>query len=374
MGWSNLNYYRLQGSITSGITLDVANSKAGSAPSGYLTYDDVNYGSTTYAIGAWFYGEYASSITNNRIVLHFTGDSSRVDLVYSGSYDGISYDAWSYLNQTTGSNTFYIDYPYFKLKGIFDNTLWSDVDGFYISAIELYYKVFQKGTTITAFQMNDNFRYVGSIDLMPLGSTTLIPTSGVYDLGSDVYRWRNISIEDFTAATVEINANSFYKIAEYVLSAPVTSIEFSGLSGDSDNLYKIIGTFYVQTQTAGLTSRVLCILNGVSSVSYFSTEMLTGTSGSFSYSDNTTTAASISRAYHGTLFETTFFSKTNSNRDGLTRFTNYARNASTTSAPTGGISSFIYFNTGTAISSIKLYLTTGNTTISSGKISLYALR
>jgi hypothetical protein len=371
MSWSNLTYYRLQGSITSGITLDVANSKAGSAPSGYLTYDDVNYGSTTYAIGAYFYGEYTSSITNNQIRLNFTGSASRVDILYSGSYDGLTYEAWRYLVPSTGANTFYIDFPYFKIKGLFNNNLWSDHDGFYISSVNPYYKIFQKGATISASHMNDNFKYIGSEDFLPNGAVELSHTTGIYDLGSDIYRWKTVHAENFTAASVEINSNTFVKLSEYSISTPATSFEFSGLNGDNDKLYRITGTIILGNYS--VASRLVCIVNGVSAASYLGMELIFNTAGAYNYTDNTFTSMPIARSDHSTFFDMYFYSKTGNIRSGYSKHTTtdfglgalYSR---------GGICQFAYTNNTSTITSLKIYSTGANPTITSGKISLYALR
>jgi hypothetical protein len=372
MSWSNLNYYRLQGSITSGITLDSANPKAGSAPSGYLTYDDANYGSTTYAIGAYFHGEYTSSITNNQIRLNFTGSASRVNILYSGSYDGLTYEAWRHLIPSTGANTFYIDFPYFKIKGIFDNNLWSDPDGFYISAVNPYYKIFQKGTTISADHMNDNFKYVGANDFRPLGDTTLVPTTGAYDLGSDVYRWKNVYALDITATTVEVGGYTLYNIANYTITSPVSSIEFTGLNGDVDAAYKICGTLNFNTQS--ITTRLLGIVNGISSSSYISIEMIYSTAGAYSHSDNTFTAMAIARAHFSVFFEAFFYPQTGAIRSGYSQYTKTDQSTPAPLSAQGGFSSFSYANNVTTITSLKIYASGGNPTITSGKISLYALR
>ena len=369
MSWSSLNYYRLDGTITSGITLDVNNPKTGTAPSGYLTYDDVNYDSTTYAFGAYFFGQYASSITNNRVTIPVTGIASHFTARYAGSPTGTVFNSWVTFPISSGDNNVNIDYKYFRIEIKIDNNLWSDADGFYVSTVLPYYKVFQKYTIISSDEMNGNFSYIANGDLIPHGGINLDPTTSIYDLGSDIYKWKTIYAENVTASSVTVDGDTFIKISETIITSSAISIEFSGLNGDVDNIYVLAGqlTFAGYSTTTGIVNM---IINGDSSAAYGGTEAIFDGVDAYN-NDNGTgkTSVVITRQKNVADFNFTMFAKTGIARHGFGKGT-----SADASSAVHYMNAFFWSSTSDTITSIKLYTSVDAMTITSGKISLYALR
>jgi len=105
------------------------------------------------------------------------------------------------------------------------------------------FTVLQKNTTITATEVNDNFYHIACGDLIPRGGTSLGATTGVYNLGSDMYRWDVVHANNIYATnmTVDYVNNSRCLIDSYEISGKntaTTRISFS-LNGDAYDFLEI---------------------------------------------------------------------------------------------------------------------------------------
>lgn len=100
------------------------------------------------------------------------------------------------------------------------------------------YILLEKGHTVSADDVQGNFNHVGQGDLIPRGGNLLEPTTGVYDLGSNAYRWDQgyVNTVNLGSGTVQRCMNM---IAEVTLTATASSIEFTGLNGEVDVVYEI---------------------------------------------------------------------------------------------------------------------------------------
>ncbi|MCP4648900.1 MAG: hypothetical protein GY853_02300 [PVC group bacterium] len=100
------------------------------------------------------------------------------------------------------------------------------------------FTAFSYETTIAASEMNDNFIHVAQGNLFPRGGSVLEETNGVYDLGSDSYRWLNTKFNN-----VHLSGDlddCWNLIADVILSATASSVEITELNGDVDEIYWII--------------------------------------------------------------------------------------------------------------------------------------
>ena len=102
------------------------------------------------------------------------------------------------------------------------------------------YTLLEKGHTVSAIDFDGNFKHVGQGDLLPRGGTLLETTDGAYDLGSDTYKWNNVHVQNLEIQSGGEVQNCMNLIAETTLTATASSIEFTGLNGESDEIYEII--------------------------------------------------------------------------------------------------------------------------------------
>jgi hypothetical protein len=127
-----------------------------------------------------------------------------------------------------------------------------------------YVKV-QQYNTMSSSEMNANFQYIGSGTKLPAQNQDLENTNGSLNLGSSTYRWNTLYADNSNfSGTV---SNTWTRIASTTLDSESTSIEFSGLNGDTDIMYKLIA--YVTGQgmsVASIENKI--VLNQDSSSSY----------------------------------------------------------------------------------------------------------
>ncbi len=98
------------------------------------------------------------------------------------------------------------------------------------------YTIITKGTTISAEELNNNFDFLGAGDLMPrTGNSLTADVAGTSNLGDDSYRFKTVYCNDIDM-TGEFS-KAFNLIAEETVDGTVTTISFSGLSGDTDEVY-----------------------------------------------------------------------------------------------------------------------------------------
>ena len=102
------------------------------------------------------------------------------------------------------------------------------------------YTLLEKGHTVSATDFDNNFKHVGQGDLLPRGGTLLETTDGAYDLGSDSYKWNNVHVQNLEIQSGGEVQHCMNLIAETTLTATASSIEFTGLNGETDEIYEII--------------------------------------------------------------------------------------------------------------------------------------
>ena len=101
------------------------------------------------------------------------------------------------------------------------------------------FSIFYPETTVSAADMNANFQHIGAGNWLPLGGTLLEATTGVCDLGSLSYPWKNVFVHTLNVSGYS-NTNNWNMISSVTLSSTATSVEFTGLSGD---VLRITGNF-----------------------------------------------------------------------------------------------------------------------------------
>lgn len=102
------------------------------------------------------------------------------------------------------------------------------------------YILLEKGHTVSAADFDNNFKHVGQGHLLPHGGTLLEETTGVYDLGSNDYRWNNVHVQNLEIQSGGEVQRCMNLIAETTLTATASSIEFTGFNGETDEIYEII--------------------------------------------------------------------------------------------------------------------------------------
>lgn len=89
------------------------------------------------------------------------------------------------------------------------------------------FTIFQKDYYIDASEMSDNFFHIAQGDLLPRGGTSLTPTTGVNDLGSEDYYWRELFVN---SATGDIGC--IRSLTDVEVTAGTVRVEITGLNGD----------------------------------------------------------------------------------------------------------------------------------------------
>ena len=94
---------------------------------------------------------------------------------------------------------------------------------------------------------------------------TLTAADLTYDIGSSTYRWSDIHIQNLDIASEGRVENAWNLIAEYTATDSITSVEFTGLDGDTDEIYHIVVYYVGQSGTA---SDLYCCIHGNSAANY----------------------------------------------------------------------------------------------------------
>ncbi len=130
------------------------------------------------------------------------------------------------------------------------------------------YTILQNKTKGEASKVQANFEYIGSGNLLPMGGTNLDYTTGIYNLGSDNYKWNNLYVNSITN---EYNEEIKYKNLNIVPFNYLSNrIDFLNLNGDLDIIYKIQGRLYLELYSPTITAYtgIKIYLNGDSSTNY----------------------------------------------------------------------------------------------------------
>ncbi|MFA5423699.1 MAG: hypothetical protein WC374_07550 [Phycisphaerae bacterium] len=126
------------------------------------------------------------------------------------------------------------------------------------------FTAFQFETTISAIDMNNNFEYVGSGNWLPHGGPNLDNTNGIYDLGAQNERWKDVYCNDLHV-TGRNSSNCWNVMSEITLSTSATSIEFQ-LSSEYENFTLIFDAVMYANATLGNMGYIT--FNNDSSASY----------------------------------------------------------------------------------------------------------
>lgn len=131
------------------------------------------------------------------------------------------------------------------------------------------YTLFEKGHTISATDFNNDYYHVGQGDLLPRQGILLEETSGIYDLGSNAYRWNNVHVNNIELQTGGEVQHCMNLIAEHTLTATASSIEFTGLNGSVDEIYEI--NCNIKGYATGYS---WCFLNGDSTTNNYGIQII----------------------------------------------------------------------------------------------------
>ena len=112
------------------------------------------------------------------------------------------------------------------------------------------YTLLEKGHTISATDFDNNYKHVGQGDLLPRGGTLLETTDGAYDLGFESYKWNDVHVQNLEIQSGGEVQHCMNLIAETTLTATASSIEFTGLNGETDEIYEIICNLKAYATTA----------------------------------------------------------------------------------------------------------------------------
>jgi len=125
------------------------------------------------------------------------------------------------------------------------------------------YFYLEKGSTISADDVRGNFEHVGSGHLLPRSGVNLSTTSSSLDLGSQVNEWKTAHVNNLVLPASGTVAQTWNLVSETVLSEAATSIEVTGLTGNTANVYKFRLVLKINT-----TTTIGIILNGDTTASY----------------------------------------------------------------------------------------------------------
>jgi len=125
---------------------------------------------------------------------------------------------------------------------------------------------FTNSTTAYADEVMANFYHVGHEDRLPyLDGGALTPVDNTADLGDATYKWRKVFSENFYAQ-FSITSDFIIRNEESItFTAAASSIEISGLNGDS---YDYMISITIIPNAAGSTETCRIIFNGDSATNY----------------------------------------------------------------------------------------------------------
>ncbi|MCP4648901.1 MAG: hypothetical protein GY853_02305 [PVC group bacterium] len=122
---------------------------------------------------------------------------------------------------------------------------------------------FVHSTTARAEEVQSNFEFVGIGDLLPRGGSSLEPTTEVYDLGSDSYKWNNLFCGnvDIVNSVSTVDNTLWVLIGEHTCQTNTATVEFTGLNGDEDEEY-LIYAYGVDSVTIQMNTITSFFTNG----------------------------------------------------------------------------------------------------------------
>jgi len=188
---------------------------------------------------------------------------------------------------------------------------------------------FVKNTTISSAELIDMFQIAGGAGssvgsgYLPRDGVSLATTNGTLNTGSDTVRWSTLFCNNIAVATGGHVKKAINLIGEVTVSVAAEKIEFTGLSGDDDNIY--IMNVSTNHSAPSVTTRIYIHFNGDSSGSNYGFENLLGQGAAVSATRDTAepgmllevASSGVTTAAHRTATEVLIFAKTGIERFGL---------------------------------------------------------
>jgi hypothetical protein len=102
------------------------------------------------------------------------------------------------------------------------------------------FTILANGNPTDATEVNNNFYHVAQGSRLPMGGVSLAATTLAYDLGTTTAYWNNLFVNNIYCNSITTANKSLWTlVSEVNLTATASSIEFTGLNGDTAIEYKI---------------------------------------------------------------------------------------------------------------------------------------
>jgi hypothetical protein len=136
------------------------------------------------------------------------------------------------------------------------------------------FTILANGNPTDAQEINNNFYHIASGSRIPMGGVSLAATTLAYDLGTTTAYWNNLFVNNIYANSITTANKSLWTlVSEVTLTATASSIEFTGLNGDTAIEYNILA--YIDCPNAGYAD---LYLNNDSATANYGNQMLVGQS------------------------------------------------------------------------------------------------
>jgi hypothetical protein len=227
------------------------------------TYDDSTYAPfamVNYGIGFYGYGlfeqwrildQYSENIPvkvywDSYSELGSNGIMYRTRTATKLSSSAFDWSAYSGFKSAINTNCCTMVGNYVNIEFLFYANKWSSPD--YLKINDTFYdlKTFQKNTYIKAQEFNSCFLRTGLLNMLPQGTLSVVPTTGVYDLGSTSAIWDNVYVDEVYCGTID-NQRRWELVSETILTSTIYTYELQGLDSSIDKTYRICGTIMVPT-------------------------------------------------------------------------------------------------------------------------------
>jgi hypothetical protein len=131
------------------------------------------------------------------------------------------------------------------------------------------FTIFKKDNYIVATEIMDNFYYIGQGHLLPYDGTSLTAIDSTYDLGEDDTRWNYIIADELNINKGGECDRSFTLYGEVEITTTTVSLEISGLSGDTDEIYFLTFHHLMDPTTSSKFQNIYMFFNNDSVSNYY---------------------------------------------------------------------------------------------------------
>jgi len=227
------------------------------------TYDDSTYAPfavINFGIGFYGYGlfeqwrildQYAENIPvkvywDSYSELGSNGIMYRTRTATKLSSSAFDWSAYSGFKSAINTNCCTMVGNYVNIEFLFYANKWSSTD--YLNINDTFYdlKTFQKNTYIKAQEFNSCFLRTGLFNMLPQGTLSVVPTTGIYDLGSTSALWDSVHVDKVYFSNIN-NYKRWELVSAVEITTSTYSIEVGGLDFENDKTYLIQGHFKVNT-------------------------------------------------------------------------------------------------------------------------------